>query len=148
MCQTRRKFIGNIIFLVIVVVFLAIYFARFQIVIVNGDSMAPTYREGQIVLLTKNTSNINLDDIVAFEFNGMRLIKRVVAVNGDSVALNQSGIVINGVKIIGIAYEGDPVDYALSEGQFFVLGDNNLSSLDSREIGLLDSENILGVVIF
>lgn len=49
--------------------------------------------------------------------------------------------------IRGVSYEGRDCNYPLEEGEYFVLGDNYLNSLDSRVYGPIKSDQIIGVVL-
>ena len=91
---------------------------------------------------------------MVLERNGTLLIKRVVAIGGDRVAIEDGVLVINGVR------EREPyVDYSLTDesysaplrvpaGKVFVLGDNRPFSRDSRAWGPIDADDVIGRVDF
>ncbi|MFM8205746.1 MAG: S26 family signal peptidase [Actinomycetales bacterium] len=57
---------------------------------ISGESMAPTYKSGELVLVRlfrKSTPNISLDEVVLIEremMPGIFFIKRVTKIQGDS----------------------------------------------------------------
>ena len=84
-------------------------------------------------------------------------IKRIVAVGGDVVDIIDDRIFVNGVvlaepyvKYQGTTYERKLVEfpYTVPEGEFFVMGDNRLESHDSRNIGSIHGDEIIGTSSF
>lgn len=125
----------------------------YKLVIVNGNSMQPTLSNGEIALAKKMPVNVKSDDIIVFRINNEILIKRVVAVAGDNVIIdNQAGIVyVNGIEK---AYyfgtlSGEIKEVFVSENSFFVIGDNYNDSIDSRSdsIGLININCIEAILI-
>lgn len=122
---------------------------------VTGTSMEPTLSNDQIVLCNKLV-NAERGDVIALYYNKKLLIKRVIAVAGDVVNIDENGIVkVNG-KLIDEPYidaynlgECDiSFPYTVKENRWFVMGDNRDTSVDSRYsgFGCVADENILGVV--
>lgn len=84
-------------------------------------------------------------------------IKRIVAVEGDMVDLINDRIYINGIvlaepylKAQGKTYNRKLIDfpYTVPENEFFVMGDNRLESHDSRNIGSINADEIIGTSNF
>jgi signal peptidase I len=146
MCKTRHKALNTILFVTFVVVFLLIYMINFQIIMIDGPSMSPTYRNHQLLLLHKTASGIKNDDIIVFQFEDKRCVKRVIAAEGDIVLLKDNHVYVNDVLFQNSSYDGKSKDYVLSEGEYFVIGDNYRNSIDSRDYGLIYSEQIIGIV--
>lgn len=118
---------------------------------VSGDSMEPnlsskdtvllrgqkTFESGQLVFFSLPTTWKETDE---FGRQPKLLVKRIVAVPGDTVVLNQQGIAVNGKLIYDFAKESydckanEPIEKTLPSDELLVLGDNALSSMDSRHL--------------
>ena len=138
---------------------------------VHGASLNPTLEE-QDFLIVINNKNVKHGDIVIVDTNlkitskdieGLgpiskfrigktkNLIKRVIAVEGDSIQLSNGEVFLNGEKleenyINGSQTNGNIFIEKIPEGKVFVMGDNRGNSLDSRnsEIGLVSIKDIKG----
>ena len=74
--------------------------------------------------------------------------KRVVAVAGDTVQLKDSRVYINHVYLSPYTCDADiAAAYNLEADHYFVLGDNDGASIDSRDFGIISKEHIIGKVI-
>ncbi len=138
-----------------ILIILAVILIRSYIVTpvrVDGDSMKPSFEDGQIVLLSKYYKKYERMDVIVFHYNGERLIKRVIGLPGEKVKIKDNNIYINDEIIPDYADNVKTSDYTLEvtipEGYYFVLGDNRSSSLDSRVIGLINEKKISGRVTF
>lgn len=120
----------------------------FSIAKVDGDSMQPSFCDNDTVLITYN-GEISVDDVLIIENEESFLIKRVVGLPGDKLAVDDSGVYVNEVLIESFLLSNHfDFDGVIPEGLYFVLGDNRDNSLDSRVIGLIQEERILGEVIY
>ncbi len=130
---------------------------------VKGTSMEPNFFEGDRVLYFKMASNFEQNDVIIFHTEENRdLIKRVIAVEGDVVDIDDGKVLVNGtpVESLNVSQEteesvsgvSDPVDFPLTveSDHVFVLGDNRSVSIDSRtkKIGLIDKDDIAGRVFY
>ncbi len=156
---------------------------------VPTGSMKPTIVEGDRIGVNKLAYDIRIPftgisivrladpvrgDIVVFdsEASGIRLVKRVVGVPGDVIAMRNNVLTINGRTFSYEAAPTGPTDYlelgteflpdhtirvrrrgsslasfdpvTVPEGQYFVLGDNRDDSADSRVIGFVPRDEIVG----
>ena len=113
----------------------ALFLWNFRLARVNGASMAPTLSDGQIVLASTHVTELRKDDIVVFQQEGQRCVKRIVAASGDSVLLKDGVIYVDETFLPHYEYLGEEKTYMLKDGEFSVLGDNTGNSLDSRTYG-------------
>lgn len=141
-----------------VVIVLVVVLIRTYIVtpvIVVGDSMVPTLKDKQILLLNKidyRLNEIERYDIIVIKVGKSEIIKRVIGLPGENVEYRNNMLYINGHEVAN-NYNFDTDDFSLKsicncnkipEGKYLVLGDNRMVSSDSRIIGLIDKEDILG----
>ena len=124
---------------------------------IYGTSMAPTLRDGQIVVAVKGT-NFKQGDIVAFYQGNKLLIKRFIAGPADWVDIDADGNVsVNGEVleepyIVEKAYGETNIEfpYQVPENKYFLLGDNRNESIDSRNttVGCVSDDQVIGKVVF
>lgn len=139
-------------YIVIVVVVVLIRTFIITPVRVDGDSMKNTLKNGDILLLYK-LSSIDRNDIIVLdeEKDNEKIIKRVIGMPGETVAIKKGKIYIND-KVIDDEYAyGETSDYnkvTLADDQYFILGDNRLISKDSRYFGPIKDNEIKGKIVF
>ena len=110
--------------------------------------MEPTLKARQFVLVKRDVSSVQREDIVVFCINQSVYIKRIVAVAGDTVQLTDCRVYVNGVYVYPYTCDIDSqIEYHLEEGQYFVLGDNGEASIDSRDFGVISENQLLGKAI-
>jgi signal peptidase I len=136
-----------IVFSAAAVLLLTLWLPAFQ---VQRGSMAPALNDGEIVIFI-TTGRISHGDVVAFYQGNKVLIKRVIAVGGDWITISSDGAVsLNGVPLdepyADEAGAGEEMSVLVTEGHFFLMGDQRQLSLDSRneEIGLISQDQIIG----
>ena len=158
-----REFIFDFVKLIVVIVvilFLMIYVVSITQVV--GSSMSSTLQDGDVLILNKikyRFTDIKRGDIISLEYADTKyLIKRVIGLPGDTVLIRDNTLYINGEVYVenyldeGLVYD----DFDLSslgydvipEDMYLVLGDNRPDSLDSREIGLISKDGVIGKVSF
>lgn len=150
--QLRTLLDMLVTFLLVCVLFVGFrYFIRFPVV--NGDSMQPTYLDGDrlAVLYTKN---LEVNDIaVAWSRNLEEyIVKRVIGVPGDTIAIKDGRLYRNGIMLLEFYireehWKADDRTVVLQDGQYFLLGDNRNHSTDSRSFGTVQADDIFGRVI-
>ncbi|MGE6378738.1 signal peptidase I [Peribacillus muralis] len=139
----------------------------FAPIVVDGESMMPTLQDHERIVLTKfgtNIDSIDRFDIVVFHATVDKdYIKRVIGLPGDHIEYKDDTLYINGK-----AYEEPYLDQykkqmaggmpltesfkleditggmTVPDDQLFLMGDNRQNSLDSREIGTISVEEIVG----
>lgn len=153
-----KKFIKELspyIIIILVVVSLRTFIAT--PVIVNGDSMIPTLKNNQILLLNKidyRINDIERFDVVVIKVNKYEIIKRVIGLPGETIEYRDNILYINGHEVEN-DYNFDTEDFTMKDickcdtipqGKYLVLGDNRAVSSDSRIIGFIDEHDIKGKV--
>ncbi len=151
-----KKWVQNFIqFFVIFVILLTLLF-RYVVGVakIDGKSMDPTYRDGQTVWYSRLDRTYARGDVVCFRLpTGELLVKRIIAVGGDTVDLSDGAVLINGEKIDESSYAhgvtqpeaGEVVyPYKIPEGSYFVMGDNRENSVDSRSFKAIVGEAVCG----
>jgi len=146
---------------VFVLVAVGVVYLRSQVLdiaTVSSDSMAPTVCTGDTVVVVRldQPNTIEVDDIVTFPSpqDGGQTIKRVVAVAGQSVAIHDAELVVDG-KTVDEPY----VDHATIDGVYFgtvtvpsgmvfVMGDQRETSIDSRAYGPIATSAIDGRLLW
>ncbi|MCC6869981.1 MAG: signal peptidase I [Burkholderiales bacterium] len=105
----------------------------------HAHSMWPTLRPGQLVFTrsVRHGRPIRHGDIAVVQSAelGRRIVKRVVGLPGDRLALGSGGLVRNGVPVVEpyvIRAGGQRGSWLVPEGHCFLLGDNRAASSDSR----------------
>jgi len=126
-------------------------------VTVSSDSMAPTVCTGDTVLLARlhDGAAIDVDDIVTFPspMDGQPAIKRVVAVAGETVAIQDAELIVDGSAVPEPYVDHASIDgvytatFTVPQGSVFVLGDHREISIDSREYGPIPISIIEGRMI-
>ena len=152
MNETVKNIIGYVI---VIAVALVIKLFVFSPIRVNGTSMVPTLKDGDIMILNEigyRINGLNRFDIAVANVDGEKLIKRVIGLPGENVEYKDNVLYING-EIVGENFtHGDTKDFSLSElkydkipeDYYFLVGDNRGNSKDSRIIGLIHKSKIMG----
>lgn len=167
-CKPKRsKLLLEVLYLILKValvallVLLALVFV-FGIAKVEDNSMNPSLKSGDLLLYYRLDHDYTSGDVVAVEYEENIQLRRVVAVEGDTVNITERGLEINGklqqeqsisgnvgsVDAETLLYEGG-IDFPLTLGQdeVFLLGDNRAESLDSRMYGPVKENIIVGKTV-
>ena len=140
---------------------LAAFSVFYQPVVVQGRSMLPALQDGQFLLMDRQHyrwNNVRKNDIVIFRHDRDLYVKRVYATAGKTVQVVKSsdgtaslieslGPPVHVAKMIHNRPEiGQIVAVPVPAHCVFVVGDNENSSLDSRDFGPIRAKEILGYV--
>lgn len=143
-------------YVVIVVVVVLIRSFIVTPVMVSGSSMRPNLTDKEVLLERKigyNERAIKRFDIVVIKEGKEEIIKRVIGLPGEHVSYKNNKLYINDELVEENFKFYNTVDFNLEqicscskipEGKYLVLGDNRPVSKDSRIIGLIDKDDILG----
>jgi signal peptidase I len=156
-----RKSGGAIEFVVILLISFALVFGFVRPFVVEAfyipsKSMVPTLKVGDRVLVNKfiyRFSEPERRDIIVFqsvEGGGEDLIKRVVGLPGDEIAVRGGRLYVNGEPqkepYVNKKFP-DRSTFApakVPKGHYFMMGDNRANSRDSRFFGSVPEKNIEG----
>ena len=124
---------------------------------IYGTSMSPSLNEGDIVVSLKG-NDFKTGDVVAFYYNNKILVKRVMALAGDWINIDENGVVYVNNEEIDEPYLSEKafgecnikLPYQVPESRIFVMGDNRATSVDSRNtsVGCVAEEQIVGKIRF
>ena len=156
--RVRRRILTTLGILTVVAA-LAVLLSTFvfPVIQVSGDSMEPTLTDGDVLVLL-NTDKYRGGELCCIAWQNKLLIKRVIALSGDSVDIAEDGTVkVNG-QVLDESYVTEKslgecdieFPYQVPEGKVFVMGDRRASSIDSRSsaIGCVGDDQIVGRVLF
>lgn len=144
------------ILVLIVVVPIRMFIA--QPFIVNGQSMLPTFENGDYLIVDEISyrySEPERGEVIVFRLpsnNDRFLIKRIIGLPTETVSITGSKITLtkqNGeiIQLDENYLNGNFSSYGtwdLNENEYFVMGDNRNNSSDSRSWGLLQKDLIIG----
>lgn len=123
----------------------------------TGESMLPTYQNGDILMVQHISDTPKRYDTVVIKTEDQKLsIKRVIGLPGDVIEIKNGHTFINNEKIDESFFleTGETLKYlnhraiVLKEKEYFVLGDNLNTSIDSRMIDPIKQEDITGIIFF
>jgi signal peptidase I len=145
----------TVVRLVVLVVMASVLFKGVLIPVrVTGKSMEPTYRDGRVNFINRlayRRSEPRRGDVVGLRREPSRLLvmKRIVGLPGEHVAIRRGRIYINGEPLEESYTDGRPilrawVDRQLGAGEYFAIGDNR----DLSAFGVVTRRDIQGKVLF
>lgn len=151
--QALRGTVSVLVVVAAVAVLVATLFL--PILQISGDSMSPTLEHDEIVVLLK-TKSFDRGDLIGFYYQGKILLKRVIALPEDEVAIDGEGNVYVNQQLLEEPYVTDKslgdcdldFPYHVPGTGYFVLGDRRSNSVDSRNsvVGAITQEDIIGRV--
>ena len=152
--MVKRIFKEVFPFAIIILVLLFKHFIATPIQ-VNGDSMFPTLKNGDLMFLNKigyNFGSINRFDIVVVDKGDSYIIKRVIGLPGENIQFIDNKLYVNN-EMVEETFLKDGVhtydfETYVYDDCYFVMGDNRPISLDSRELGCFDISKIKGKTSF
>jgi len=170
--NSPAKSLRDWIIVVVVALFAALMIRVFvfQQFYISGPSMQTTLYDNNRVLVNKlsyKLHGIGRGDVVVFDrvttnggtVNHDDLIKRVIALGGDTLEIKKCVVFLNGVAIEENYLDAQDLaqtdlnsrcrvvnfaEQVVPKGKIFVMGDNRSESFDSRMFGPIDEDLVVG----
>jgi signal peptidase I len=127
--------------------------------VVSGDSMIPTFHDGEYLIVDELSyiiGNPSREDVIIFRYpNDTKrfFIKRIIGMPNEEIKIKNGEVtVINKENPDGFTLKEPYIDekfntttsFKTGENEYFVLGDNRNRSSDSRVWGILPGKLIIG----
>jgi|SRR3989344_1805093 len=146
-------------------IFFILYLFVAQFHKVSGNSMVPTFQNGDYIITEKLSyrfGNPKRGDIIVLKNprdESQDFIKRIIAIPEDTIKIENNGISLNGGNLaepylpagtstLGGSFLVEGSTVKTGANQYFVIGDNREHSSDSREWGGATKEEIVGKAFF
>lgn len=121
---------------------------------INDTSMMPNVAPGDLILYYRLDKNCVAGDVVVFSYKGEKRTARVVALPGDTVDIDKSGLKVNGnaqyepkvYKETMPVVDGTVFPIKLKGNEYFILDDNRDETSDSRLFGPVTNKDLYGKV--
>lgn len=154
--KRRYRAVVTLEFVGLIVVIMAVFYILMGISTVQGNSMYPTLHNGERVIYNRRNSDYKVGDVIVLKRpNGEEFVKRIVAVAGDTVNIQNGKLYVNGEEEkldgpIGETKTSDDSDVqypvTVEDNQVFVMGDNREVSEDSRMFGAVSLDDVKGKI--
>jgi signal peptidase I len=146
-----REIVETIALTVLIFLAIRVTVQNYQI---SGISMQNTLQNSQFVLVNKIAYLFHTPergDVIVFhepDHPDRDLIKRVIGLPGDTIALDSSNVWVNGTELnepyITAKFNPETRSVTVPANDYFVMGDNRPNSEDSRYFGPVPKDNIVG----
>ncbi|MEI8126385.1 MAG: signal peptidase I [Actinomycetota bacterium] len=164
--RPRKRWIAEWAVILISALIIAVLVRSYviQTFYIPSGSMEPTLQIGDRIIVSKlslTLGSVNRGDIIVFHSPPTEacagdtpsdLVKRVVGLPGETISSTGETIYINGKKLSEPWTHTSPLGPAISStliptGSYFMMGDNNSNSCDSRYWGTLPRHYMVGKVL-
>jgi signal peptidase I len=122
---------------------------------IASDSMSPTLRRGDVVVVWRGERSPERDDLVTFASpeDGALTVKRIVGLEGDRVALADALLYVNDELVVEPRRRTDAIDgtyygpVTVPAGHVLVMSDDRDRAVDSRHYGPVPVSAVTGRVL-
>ncbi len=155
----RKRFhalyVGVLLIAVLVVDVFRVPLLGFKNYLIPSGSMAPTLPIGDYIITNLQAGPPEVGDIVVYRWNGTEAVKRVAGVGGDTLEIVNGELIRNGENLGLFHAPADRVKgpesltlapVKVEPGHVYLLGDNRYNSNDSRFMGQVAVEDLVGKV--
>lgn len=118
---------------------------------VVGDSMEPTLKNGNMVLVETVTNKLGKNerfDVVVVKYTSPKyIIKRIIGLPNETIKYVNNELYIDNIKIeedfnkLGTI---EDFELELKDNEYFIIGDNRDDSKDSRSFGPINDNEVIG----
>ncbi len=141
--------------IVILAIFISLIFTfALGFLRINDTSMMPNVAPGDLIIFYRLDKKCVVGDVVVFSYKGEKRTARVVALPGDTVDIDKSGLKVNGnvqyepkiYKETMPVVDGTVFPIKLKGDEYFILDDNRDETSDSRLFGPVTDKDLYGKV--
>ena len=144
------------------ILLMLVYLSPFKLILVQGISMSPSYKNYQILIAYKIDSNISLNknDVIVAQIESQNIIKRIKYLENDEIFYYYdsheevfkliSKEEFNKLSLVKKEFPNHILlsKISVTKDKYYLMGDNRNFSDDSRRFGLIDKNNILYKIIY
>lgn|SRR3989338_851764 len=151
------------VFIIAIAIIVPVRWFLFQPFVVTGDSMRPNFHDGNYLIIDEISYRLRepaRGEVVVLRFPNdpsQFFIKRIIGLPGERIVIEKGkvkiysqtyseGLVLNEEYLPNNDSTYGNIDFKLGGDEYFVLGDNRLSSSDSRIWGPLERKYVVGRV--
>lgn len=141
------------VILTVIIICLLLQFV-FGIHVYHGNNMAPSMNDGSLIITYKLDKNLYSDLVISYHVESLDTIRfgRIIGVPGDVINITDNGnYTINGNVTSEHVYyntfkaeNGIQYPYTVPENSYFIMNDYREDTLDSRELGAIHIDDIIG----
>jgi signal peptidase I len=118
----------------------------YRVVMVSGNSMAPTYSDWQLIVVDRRIPTLKRNDVVLVRTDSGVILKRIAYTGGDLYvkrATSDDAFDLVQVRLRPSPKNRDLRAVRVPEGEIYLVGDNMSESFDSRSFGTVPVSDVI-----